>query len=218
MASEIGKPRCPYDKVRLYIRPEVTFMKVSAPSPITSRKVVVAVLLGTALSSLGNSASAAPVSEKAINDINRYCTACWRNARLHPDSWNDCTQAVFVRLLQRLSPDGWNRVLQSEGEERREFLRAIDAVKKRTQRSRKYAPLSDDHTRPERSFTDEWETVQHAADKVLSDRQQQILRLSREGWTVQEMVEELGLPAERISDEKYKAIRKLRVHLGESGT
>jgi hypothetical protein len=27
------------------------------------------------------------------------------------------------------------------------------------------------------------------------------------------MADELGLPAERVSDEKYKAIRKLRAHL-----
>ena len=30
---------------------------------------------------------------------------------------------------------------------------------------------------------------------------------------MQEMAEELAVPAERVSDEKYKAIRKLREHL-----
>ena len=39
--------------------------------------------------------------------------------------------------------------------------------------------------------------------------------MSFEGWSVQEMAEELRLPAERVSDEKYKAIRKLREHLAE---
>jgi hypothetical protein len=37
--------------------------------------------------------------------------------------------------------------------------------------------------------------------------------MSFEGWTVQDMAGELGIPAERVSDEKYKAIRKLRQHL-----
>jgi hypothetical protein len=37
--------------------------------------------------------------------------------------------------------------------------------------------------------------------------------MSFEGWAVQDMADELQLPAERVSDEKYKAIRKLREHL-----
>ena len=48
---------------------------------------------------------------------------------------------------------------------------------------------------------------------IRSPRQQAILRLSFEGWSVQEMAEELRTPPERVSDEKYKAIRKLRAHL-----
>ena len=75
---------------------------------------------------------------QAVNDLSRYCTVCWRNARLHPDSWGDCTQEVFNRLLQRVTPGAWERVLQDNSEERREFIRAIDAVKKRTQRSKKW--------------------------------------------------------------------------------
>ena len=75
------------------------------------RRYVVAMVLGTALSALGAApATAAPVPEvtiRAIGDLSRYCTACWRNARLHPDSWGDCTQEVFRRLLERVSPDAW---------------------------------------------------------------------------------------------------------------
>jgi len=33
----------------------------------------------------------------------------------------------------------------------------------------------------------------------------------------QDMARELGLPVERVSDEKYKAIRKLRAHLADVG-
>src|SRR5262249_43849218 len=47
-----------------------------------------------------------------------------------------------------------------------------------------------------------------------SPRQQRILQLSFEGASVHEIAHELRLPAERISDEKYKAIHKLREHLG----
>jgi DNA-directed RNA polymerase specialized sigma24 family protein len=39
------------------------------------------------------------------------------------------------------------------------------------------------------------------------------LQLTVEGWSVQEIAGELQVGAERVSDEKYKAIRKLREHL-----
>ena len=71
------------------------------------RPYVMAVVLGTALTALGGApASAAPdTTLRAVNDISRYCTTCWRNARLHPDVWTDCTQEVLSRLLQRLNQE-----------------------------------------------------------------------------------------------------------------
>jgi RNA polymerase sigma factor (sigma-70 family) len=179
-------------------------------------------VLGTTLSALGSSAGqAAPAAEataRAVGDISRYCTTCWRNARLHPDCWTDCTQEVFTRLMERVNPDSWSRMLKAEGEERREFLRAIDAVKKRSQRRRKLhggmvdmvADRRDPH---ERQVAEEREAVRQAAEELLSQRQQRILQMSFEGWSVQDIAQELKVPAERVSDEKYKAIRKLRDHL-----
>jgi RNA polymerase sigma factor (sigma-70 family) len=175
-----------------------------------------AMVLGTALSALGSSApGATPVEARAVHDISRYCSACWRNARLDPDSWSDCTQEVFCRLLERVAPEAWGQMLTMEGEERREFLRAIDAVKKRTQRTRKWSSsfmdtVADRHDLNERSLKDQRDAVRQAAVQVLSPRQQHVLQLSFEGWAVQEIADKLQLPAERVSDEKYKAIRKLR--------
>src|SRR5262249_10652203 len=104
------------------------------------RPYMVAVVLGTALSALGSAPAAvaeAPATLRAVADMSRYCTTCWRNARLHPDCWGDCTQEVLQRMLERVTPDAWDQALQSDGEERREFLRAIDRVKKRSQRQRR---------------------------------------------------------------------------------
>jgi RNA polymerase sigma factor (sigma-70 family) len=132
-------------------------------------------------------------------------------------AWGDCTQEVFSRLLQRLPGEGWTRVLKTEGEERRELVRAIDAVKKRTQRVRKWTNTLDgvaDHQETvAREVAEQRNLVQEKAQELLTPRQQRILLLSFEGWSVQEIAEEMTLPAERISDEKYKAIRKLRAHL-----
>ena len=179
-------------------------------------------VLGTALSALGtpaaHSAATAETTARAVNDVSRYCTACWRNARLPAHCWGDCTQEVLSRLLQRVPTAHWDRLLQAEGEERQEFLRAIDAVKKRTQRALKRSctlsgVVEDRRDDRERDRADEREAVRRAARELLSARQQRILQLSLEGWLVQDIAEEMQLPAERVSDEKYKAIRKLRAYL-----
>lgn len=186
-----------------------------------NRPYVMAVVLGTALSvnaAPGQAEVLTPqATAKAIADMSRYCATCWRNARLPMDSWSDCTQEVFRRLLERVPTDAWDLALHGEGEERREFLRAIDTVKKRTQRTRKFSPaienIADRRDPQRRGLREEREVVNQAAAQVLTPRQQRILQLSFEGWAVQDMSKELSLSVERISDEKYKAIRKLRGHL-----
>src|SRR6516225_9350413 len=96
--------------------------KISATD---SRKqgYVVAMVLGSALSTFGAApatAAAAPTTQAAC-DISRYCT-----------------EEVFCRLLERVTPEAWDQVLVDDREERRELIRAIDAVRKRSQRSRKW--------------------------------------------------------------------------------
>ena len=194
-------------------------MSARVPYPRSnSRPVMMAVVLGTALSAIG--AQHLPAAEppvQAVTDIGRYCSTCWRNARLPADAWGDCTQEVFSRLLERVPAARWDRTLAADGEERREFLRAIDAVKKRVQRARRHSDAIDHVADPrpgaEGQLQEEREAVRLAASELLSQRQQRILQLSCEGWSVQEIGEELALPVERVSDEKYKAIRKLRQHL-----
>jgi len=191
-------------------------MKRTLSKIATPRAMVVAVMVGAALTAFDGNAKAA-VSDKALQDINRYCTACWRNARLPADAWGDCTQEVFQRLLQSIPMQSWTKVLAQEGDERREFVRAIDAVKKRTQRRKKFSTLNEEIAQPTPDHpetAENRELVSTAAQSVLSGRQQQIIRLSFEGYTVQDLAERLNMSPERVSDEKYKAIRKLRCHLG----
>ncbi|QDU19272.1 sigma-70 RNA polymerase sigma factor region 4 domain-containing protein [Urbifossiella limnaea] len=183
-----------------------------------SRAMMVAVVLGTALTA--GEASAAP-DARAVQDISRYCQACWRNARLPADRWGDCTQEVFTRLLERVESEKWQTVLKDdETLERREFLRAIDAVKKRVQRARKVSPLSPEvaDRRGSNTVRDDREAVAQAARQVLGPRQRRILELTAAGWAVPEIAGELGTTAERVSDEKYKAVRKLQHYFrGDEG-
>lgn len=178
--------------------------------------MMVAVVLG-ALAASPVKATAAPTatpSAKAVTDISKYCQTCWRNARLPADRWQDCTQEVFVRLLERVDADKWCSVLvDDETSERREFLRAIDAVKKRTQRARKFSNLTPDiaERRPLNVSTrDDRDAFARAATEVLSPRQRRLLELTADGWTVPEIATELQTTVERISDEKYKAVKKLQ--------
>jgi RNA polymerase sigma factor (sigma-70 family) len=195
-------------------------MRRFLPSKSNSRRMMVAVVLGTALASSPASASSTEPGTKAVTDISKYCQTCWRNARLPADRWQDCTQEVFIRLLERVDADRWGSVLvDDETAERREFLRAIDAVKKRTQRARKFAGLTPDH--PDRRIVtnatkDERGAVAKAASEVLSSRQRRLLDLTADGWTVPEIATELGTTVERVSDEKYKAIKKLQHYFGNS--
>jgi RNA polymerase sigma factor (sigma-70 family) len=195
---------------------------LTPPARSGHRPYVMAMVLGTALTALGSQALHAAdcpeATERAVGDLSRYCTVCWRNARLPPDSWSDCTQEVFRRLLERVKPDAWDQALKGEGEERREFLRAIDAVKKRTQRSRKWSPglvepAADERDQQRQQVAEQREAVRRASTELLSTRQQQIMQLSFDGWSVHEIAEKMALPAERVSDEKYKAIRKLHNRL-----
>lgn len=178
--------------------------------------MMVAVVLGALAASPVKATatpSAAP-SAKAVTDISKYCQTCWRNARLPADRWQDCTQEVFVRLLERVDADKWGCVLvDDETTERREFLRAIDAVKKRTQRARKFSGLTPDiaERRPLNVATrDDRDAFAKAAADTLSPRQRRLLELTADGWTVPEIATELKTTVERVSDEKYKAVKKLQ--------
>jgi RNA polymerase sigma factor (sigma-70 family) len=185
---------------------------------------MMAMVLGTALSALspsvGRAEGPSPTTLRAVADLSRYCTVCWRNARLPADHWNDCTQEVLCRLLQRVPTDAWDRALKAESDEHREFVRAIDAVKKRTQRRKKWSSqalelVADRQDGQRVRLADERAAVDQAASDLLTQRQQSILKLSFEGWSVQEIGNKLSLSPERVTDEKYKAIRKLRSHLSD---
>ena len=183
-----------------------------------------AMFLGTALSALGSAAAASTVpavdAANVVSHLSRYCNACWRNAGLAPDSWDDCTQEVLCRLLERVALNDWTDLLKDECEEKREFLRAIDAVKKRAQRERRGSELypdsyADSKTGEANILEETRQAVFHAADRLLTPRQRSILQMSLQGWSVHEIATQLRVPPARISDEKYKAVIRLREHFQE---
>jgi hypothetical protein len=156
-----------------------------------------------------------------VRDIQRYCTACWRNAHIERGLWDDCTQEVCCRLLAkaRAGELDLGLVLADDTPERRELVRAIDVVRKRVQRAKKYQPLDPqvapgiDPDRKAQYQLELGEILEAARRAVLTERQDRIVEMWTRGWSVPEIGQALKMPVARVSDEKYKALRKLERHL-----
>lgn len=199
-------------------------LKAQSAAEASSKKLARAYKAGPAAMALviGLAALTAQATESdLVRDIQRYCTVCWRNARLDPMLWDDCTQEVCCRLLTK-ARDGQldlGQVLADDTPERRELVRAIDMVRKRVQRAKRHQPIDSlalpapntDQTHRDR--LELGEILEAARRAVLSPRQDQIIELWMRGWSVPEISADLEIPVNRVSDEKYKALRKLEQHL-----
>jgi hypothetical protein len=199
---------------------EVLEPQAEPPGPVLARArkaspTAVALVVGLA-------ALTAQASETdLVRDIQRYCTVCWRNARLDPRLWDDCTQEVCCRLLTKARGGQLDLtlVLADDTEERRELVRAIDMVRKRVQRTKRFHSLdalttpASDLDQRERDRLELGEILEAARRAVLTSRQDRIVELWMRGWSVPEIGTELKLPVTRVSDEKYKALRKLEQQL-----
>lgn len=111
------------------------------------------------------------------------------------------------------------QVLAEDTPDRRELVRAIDMVRKRIQRTRRFQPLdgsttpASDLDRRQRDQLELGEILESARRSALTARQDRIIELWMRGWSVPEIGVELAMPVTRVSDEKYKALRKLERQL-----
>jgi RNA polymerase sigma factor (sigma-70 family) len=212
------------DQLRCLGIPGLDWTLAMNQEPLNSNKGLRTLRAGPTAMALviGLAALTATASEsELVHDIQRYCTACWRNAHLDPGVWDDCTQEVCCRLLGKVRAGqlDLNLVMADDTAERRELVRAIDMVRKRVQRSKKLQPLDEQGTPgPDldgrrRDRQELGEILEAARAAVLTSRQDRILEMWTEGWTVPEIGEALKMPVARVSDEKYKALRKLENHL-----
>ena len=164
---------------------------------------------------VGGSALASASEASAINQIERYCTVSWRNAGIAQQDWSDCTQQALQELLERVSRNQLQVAMQNtESQERQELNRTVWRTIKRWQRAPRPVQLEESYIRGTcDTRQDAWDEVMTAARQHLSERQTRILKLTREGWQANEIATELDITSARVSDEKYKAIRKLRRQL-----
>ena len=183
-------------------------------SSVSGRRLALtACSMVVAASAAGSACAEAPARHsEAVERIGRYCDASWRNARIQRDEWDDCTQDVFLRLLERCSLDGLGSAIEDpESAERRELNRSIWATTQRRRRAARPAPLHEALVPADQDGENaaRAELQSLLRSECLSDRQRQILAMTADGYSVAEIAETLGMPAARVSDEKYKAVNRL---------
>lgn len=178
----------------------------------------------TASSAMAAATAVGQVSESVVlKKIQAYCTRSWLNAGIARQDWDDCTQDVYLRLLSNLSRKQMLQALDDgESDERRELNRAIWATAQRRRRAHHHTSLIDDGGREVE--TDLWPAKMEAIERVrqaidssdakLSPQQREIVSRWSDGEAISRIAEELKLSPARVSDEKYKAIQKLRGHFG----
>lgn len=168
--------------------------------------------------------------DAGIGQMDRYLSRAWYRAGIPPQQHSDCTQAVYVTLLQNLGRVqfdhlmddvgrfGIREVLTRETPEGPDFFRAVDTVKKRAQRERSFQPL-DDHadlvSSPQiSSTTADWRsTLQEAIDQSLNPREAALIYATMRGETPLEIASQWGVAPKTISNEKTRVIQKLREFL-----
>lgn len=191
--------------------------------PMLSRRISATAYAAVVLATSLGSATAEAKESGAIESINRYCQASWRNARIAPQDWEECTQQTFAELLDRVSRDRWSEAIENKNSsERRELNRSIWRIAQRWRRAPRPRHgstelLAAQAPSPRKDLDhpglDDVLQALSSPDTGLSSRQQDVMRRWIDGDTVAEIATDLDLPPARVSDEKYKAIRKLRAKL-----
>jgi RNA polymerase sigma factor (sigma-70 family) len=163
---------------------------------------------------------AVPVSSEAISSIERYCTTSWRQAGIPIHEWEDCTQDTMLELLSRMPQKQLAHAIERpKSSERRELMRSVWCVSQRWRRASQRQSVSLDVVAERESSSANYgdglgdgEALASAMES-LGQRQRQILELWMDGNTVADISRQLDLPAARVSDLKYKAIRTLKSQL-----
>jgi len=186
---------------------------------MTVRKLSLAAC-AVAVAATVSTAARAEDETATLENVQKYCTASWRNAGIDQQDWDDCTQQAITFLLERVPRKSLALTMTDDrSEERRELNRAIWRTAQRWRRAPRHVSLDEfdsfDRTSGDAaSDSDEdLEAARAVANDCLSGRQRRILQLWGDGWSISEIADQLDLTPSRASDEKYKAIRKLRERL-----
>jgi RNA polymerase sigma factor (sigma-70 family) len=166
-----------------------------------------------------------------LSQLNRYLSRAWYRAGIPEGRHEDCSQAVYLTLLENLERDrfdtlvgdignlGIRDVVNRDTERGPAFFRTVDTVKKRAQRERTYQPLDlyeglaspgDDEAQGLRR-----EALREAIDGSLTPREADLICATLDGKTPAEIAAEWGVTPKTVSNEKCRVIQKLRELLAD---
>jgi len=170
--------------------------------------------------------SASKDVDAGLTQLNRYLSRAWFRAGVPVQMHDDCSQAVYVTLLQNLGRDkfdglladvgrtGIKDVLSRETPEGPDFFRAVDTVKKRAQREKTFQPLDTVDVSANPSGDDAralWRgALQEAIDQSLTPREASLVYDTLMGKTPAEIALQWGVAPKTVSNEKTRVIQKLR--------
>lgn len=160
-----------------------------------------------------------------LDQLNRYLSRSWFRAGIAPQLHDDCTQGVYVTLLENLGRDGFDdltdqvgrlgvrEVLNRDTDAGPDFFRAVDMVKKRTLRQKSFAALDDqaEVASPTDVDGESWRVaLQEAIRNTLNPRETELVYATLRGNTPSEIALLWGVAPKTVSNEKTRVIQKLR--------
>jgi RNA polymerase sigma factor (sigma-70 family) len=161
-----------------------------------------------------------------LAQLDRYLARAWFRAGIAPQQHDDCTQGVYTTLLQTFGRDRFDQLLSEVGQfgirdvlsretaDGPDFFRAIDTVKKRAQRERSFQPLETVDAaainKPGESASDWKNSLQEAILSSLSPREAALIQATLQGETPAEIAQQWGIAPKTVSNEKTRALQKLR--------
>ena len=170
-----------------------------------------------------------------LAQLNKYLGRAWSRAGISVQQQDDCTQAVYAALLQSLGRDRFDSLLSEIGQfgipnilsretaDGPTFFRAIDTIKKRAQRERSFqsldgidaaASITANAAGTNHNGADQWRgALLEAMGQTLSTREAQLIHATLQGQTPSEIAAVWGVAPKTISNEKTRAIQKLRTAL-----
>jgi RNA polymerase sigma factor (sigma-70 family) len=165
-----------------------------------------------------------------LRQLDRYLSRAWYRAGIAIQQHDDCSQAVYATLLANLGREGFDHLLAEVGRldirevfsrdtaEGPDFFRAIDMVKKQAQRQRRFEPLDGaDMAAPAEgrdAHQQDWrDTLEEAIAQTLNPREAALIHDTLDGKSPAEIASRWGLTPKTVSNEKTRALRKLREFL-----
>jgi DNA-binding CsgD family transcriptional regulator len=167
--------------------------------------------------------------------MERYLNRAWQKAGIAPPQDEDCTQSVYMVLLQRwgrdnfenlathVGRDGLSTLVTRETPVGLDFLRALDQIKKQAQRQMSRQTMLVDEssaTASTRGYASPDEIamgrdMERLIQATLAPREAELIRSTIDGETPSEIAARWGVSAKTVSNVKSEALHKLRTTLND---